>query len=141
MALKKPSHFFEDKNKKQGVVVPEEQKLPESFAAYKNNVNNVEVLNEFINNFGSFSENISKPIGHGPFLHRRRLVAGKSTTRLSGGCERSGDDSQSDSAESMPARKASLSSCVGVRTDNRHWWATVSTVRRSREPSLRNYAI
>ena len=60
MALKKPSHFFEDKNKKQGVVVPEEQKLPESFAAYKNNVNNVEVLNEFIHNFGSFSENISK---------------------------------------------------------------------------------
>ena len=60
MALKKPSHFFEDNNKKQEVVVPKEQKLPESFAAYKNNVNNVEVLNEFIHNFGSFSENISK---------------------------------------------------------------------------------
>ena len=50
----------------------------------------------------------SGPIGHGPSLNRRRLEAGKSTSRLSGGFEGSGDVSQSDSAESMPARKASL---------------------------------
>ena len=43
-----------------------------------------------------------------PVLHRRRLAIGKSVARLSGGCEGSGDVSQSDSAESMPARKASL---------------------------------
>ena len=79
--------------------------------------------------------------GYGPSLHRRRLVTGKSVARLSGGCEGSGDVSQSDSAESMPARKASSSSQRGARTANRLWWATVSTVRRSREPSLRNSAI
>src|SRR5690606_15526781 len=83
----------------------------------------------------------SGPCGLGPSLHRRHLAIGKSVARLSGGCEESSDDSQRDSAESMPARKASSSSTCGARTANRHWWATVSTVRRSREPSLRNSAI
>jgi hypothetical protein len=46
--------------------------------------------------------------GHGSFFNRRRLRAGKSTLRLSGGLERSGDVSQSDYAESMLARKVSL---------------------------------
>ena len=46
--------------------------------------------------------------GHGSFFNRRRLRAGKSTLRLSGGLERSGDVSQSDCAESMLARKISL---------------------------------
>ena len=83
----------------------------------------------------------SVPIGHGAFLHRRRLAIGKSVARLSGGCGRSGDDSQSDLVESMPARKASPSNIFSDRTENRHRWATVSTVRRSRESSLRNSAI
>ncbi len=46
--------------------------------------------------------------GHGSFFNRRRLRAGKSTLRLSGGLERSRDVSQSDYTESMLARKVSL---------------------------------
>ena len=48
------------------------------------------------------------PIGHGASLERRRLAAGKSAARLSGGVGGSGDVGQSDSVESTPARKASL---------------------------------
>ncbi len=86
-------------------------------------------------------DRLGGPIGHGPFLHRRRLMVGKSAVRLSRGCGRSGDVSQSDLVESMPARKASSLNTYCDRTENRHWWATVSTVRRSRESSLRNSAI
>ena len=50
----------------------------------------------------------SGPIGHGPSLERRRLAAGKSAARLSGGSGGSSDLGQSDFADSMPARKASL---------------------------------
>ena len=48
------------------------------------------------------------PIGHGTFLARRRPGIGKSVPGLSGGVGRSGDVSQSDSAEPILARKASL---------------------------------
>ena len=50
----------------------------------------------------------SVPIGHGASLVRRRPVAGKSTTGLSGGIGGSGDVSQSEYAEPTLARKASL---------------------------------
>ena len=55
MALKKPSDFFKKDSNDKG-----EQKVPENFSVYKNNIKNVEVLNEFAENFGSFSENIEK---------------------------------------------------------------------------------
>ena len=48
------------------------------------------------------------PIGHGPSLTRRRLVGGKSPTRLSGGVGASRDISQRESADPMLARKASV---------------------------------
>ena len=65
----------------------------------------------------------SVPIGHGASLSRRRPVAGKSTTGLSGGVGGSGDVSQSDSGESMLARKASwLADGVPVpKTDTGRW--------------------
>ena len=74
-------------------------------------------------------DRLGGPTGHGPLLSRRRPVAGKSAAGSSGGLGRSGDVSQSDPIESMPARKASLPSSCGARTANRHWWAAVSTVR------------
>ena len=49
----------------------------------------------------------SVPIGHGASLERRRLTVGKSAVRLSGGFGGSSDFGQSDSVESMAARKAS----------------------------------
>ena len=55
MALKKPSDFFKKDSNDKG-----EQKVPENFSVYKNNIKNVEALNEFADNFGSFSENIEK---------------------------------------------------------------------------------
>jgi len=61
VALKKPSDFF-DKNSsnKKEVLVSKEQKIPENFDAYKDNLKNVKTLNEFTENFGAFSENIEK---------------------------------------------------------------------------------
>ena len=54
-------------------------------------------------------------------LVRRRLAVGKSAARLSGGVGGSGDFGQSDSVESMPARKASVLVPLRARTANRHW--------------------
>ena len=60
MALKKPSDFFGKKSDNKETLVFTEENLPEKFDAYKNNLNNIEVLKEFTENFGSFSENIAK---------------------------------------------------------------------------------
>ena len=60
MALKKPSDFFGKKSENKETLVFTEENLPEKFDAYKNNLNNIEVLKEFTENFGSFSENIAK---------------------------------------------------------------------------------
>lgn len=61
MALKKPSDFFgKDSNNKKETLVSKEQKIPENFDAYKDNLKNVKVLNEFTENFGAFRENIEK---------------------------------------------------------------------------------
>lgn len=61
MALKKPSELFND-NQKKRVEVPEqlEGTLPENFDVYKSNVKNIEVLNDFVNSFGTLKENIQK---------------------------------------------------------------------------------
>ena len=61
MALKKPSELFNDKPKKT-VEAPEDfgELLPESFDAYKSNVKNIEVLNDFVSSFGTLKENIEK---------------------------------------------------------------------------------
>ena len=58
MAIKKPSDFF----KKDTVEVSNEvrEHLPENFNAYKDNIKNIEVLNEFVSSFGSLKENIQK---------------------------------------------------------------------------------
>ena len=60
MALKKPSDFFGKKPEDKETLVFTEEVLPEKFDAYKNNLNNIEVLKEFTDNFGSFSENIAR---------------------------------------------------------------------------------
>lgn len=60
MALKKPSDFFGKKSENKETLVFSEERLPEKFDAYKNNLNNIEVLKEFTENFGSFSENIAR---------------------------------------------------------------------------------
>ena len=64
------------------------------------------------------------PIGHGPFLIRRRLAVGKSAARLSGGIGKSGDFGQSDEVEPMLARKASLlvTNAPVPQTDTGRWW-------------------
>ena len=61
MALKKPSELFNNEPKKR-VEVPEqlEGTLPENFDAYKSNVKNIEVLNDFVTSFGTLRENIQK---------------------------------------------------------------------------------
>jgi hypothetical protein len=61
VALKKPSELFND-NQKKRVEVPEqlEGTLPENFDVYKSNVKNIEVLNDFVNSFGTLKENIQK---------------------------------------------------------------------------------
>ena len=61
MALKKPSELFKDEPKKK-VEVPEQLEgiLPENFDAYKSNVKNIEVLNDFVSSFGTLKENIQK---------------------------------------------------------------------------------
>ena len=65
----------------------------------------------------------SGPIGHGPSLERRRLVVGKSAARLSGGFGGSSDFGQSDFADSMLARKASLGARQATvpQTDTGRW--------------------
>ncbi len=61
MALKKPSELFNNEPKKK-VEIPEQLEgiLPENFDAYKSNVRNIEVLNDFVSSFGTLKENIQK---------------------------------------------------------------------------------
>ena len=54
MALKKPSEFFRKNNNKKEEIATS---LPENLSEYKSNLKNIEVLNEFTENFGSFAEN------------------------------------------------------------------------------------
>ena len=57
MSLKKPSELFgKNNNQKEGI----ETNLPENLIAYKSNLKNIETLNEFAENFGSFSDNVTK---------------------------------------------------------------------------------
>ncbi len=58
MALKKPSDFFADNNEE--IFLSGTQEIPEKFDAYKSNVKNIEVLNEFTEVFGSFKDNVTK---------------------------------------------------------------------------------
>jgi hypothetical protein len=51
VSLKKPTEFFgKNNNKKEEVTT----NLPENLGEYKSNLKNIEVLNEFTENFGSF---------------------------------------------------------------------------------------
>jgi hypothetical protein len=57
VSLKKPSELFGKNNdQKKGI----ETNLPENLIAYKSNLKNIETLNEFAENFGSFSDNVTK---------------------------------------------------------------------------------
>ena len=57
MPLKKPSELFgNNKHQKEEIVT----NLPENLSEYKSNLKNIEVLNEFTENFGSFADNITK---------------------------------------------------------------------------------
>jgi hypothetical protein len=61
VALKKPSDFFgKDSNNKKETIVSQDQVIPESINAYKDNLKNIQTLNEFTENFGSFADNIAK---------------------------------------------------------------------------------
>ncbi|MDW7641489.1 MAG: hypothetical protein SCG72_03695 [Nitrosarchaeum sp.] len=57
MSLKKPTEFFgKNNNQKEEITT----NLPENLGEYKSNLKNIEVLNEFTENFDSFADNITK---------------------------------------------------------------------------------
>jgi hypothetical protein len=57
VSLKKPSELFGKNNDQKKEI---ETNLPENLIAYKSNLKNIETLNEFAENFGSFSDNVTK---------------------------------------------------------------------------------